>query len=186
MTGHVRRICEQPIYRNQSRYPRENGQQEIEGYPGCNQQDAVFRDTVINPKENVLPPRGRNIRGPVRGSSATVFRRCAIPALGRLALGGLTPGRLTLGRLTLGRLLAGPALAEAHGEQERGKPDGPPGVGLRPPERYICTQISGAHARGPCEKRLARGGLVARAACCSFCRRSGSSSRLQIEHEPCR
>ena len=74
VTGNVRGIGEEPIYRKQSRYAGENGQQEIKGHSRCDQQDAVFRNTVINSQENILPSLGRNLRGCVGGSAATGFQ----------------------------------------------------------------------------------------------------------------
>src|SRR5690242_20204874 len=117
VTGNVRRIGEEPVYGNQSRYSWEDGQQEIEGHPGGDQRDAVFRNTVEDTQEDVLPPFGRDLRRCVGGSAAARFRRRAI----------FGPGCFR----------GGPALAETYGEQQRGKRDGPQGGGLGPAKRDI-------------------------------------------------
>src|SRR4051794_33444176 len=173
MTGNVGGIGEEPIYGKQSCYAGENRQQEIKGHPRCDQQDAVFRDTVKDPQKNVLPSLGRNLRGCIGRSATAGFQSYAIPGPAPL-VAGLAP------LVASPASLLGPTLAETHGVQQRGKCDRPPGSVLRPAKRNICTQISGAHGRGPCEKWLDQDGLAARATS-SICRLSRSSSRLQLQ-----
>jgi hypothetical protein len=56
MVGYTSRIGEQTVYRYQGRDPGEICEKRIEHDAGCDQQDAVFRDTSVYAEKNILPP----------------------------------------------------------------------------------------------------------------------------------
>src|SRR5215469_16895175 len=126
MTGDVYRVGKEPVYRKQGRYARKNRQQKVKGHPRRNQQDAIRGNTMVDSQENILPPLLRDFRGGIRGAASAVFQRDA-PVTSR-------------------RLLAGATLAEAQGQQQRGKRDGPYRCVLRAAGTQIRWQISAAHA----------------------------------------
>src|SRR6478672_7613985 len=98
MTGYGSRIGKEAVYGNQSCNTRENSEQRVERDASGDQEDAVLRDTMIDPQKNVLPPRtgicegvsadrprpaSSGLRSPVAGLASPERRRANPSAISR-------------------------------------------------------------------------------------------------------
>src|SRR3954471_12690248 len=66
-----RGVGEQAVDRDQGRKGGKEPEQAIEGHAGCDRQDAVFVDLLIDAPEDVLPALGGALGGGGRLSSTT-------------------------------------------------------------------------------------------------------------------
>src|ERR1700680_4773807 len=66
------------VYGNQSRDARKNSEERVERDASGDQEDAVFRNTMIDPQKNVLPSPGRGLRRRLRRPARAGFKRPAI------------------------------------------------------------------------------------------------------------
>jgi hypothetical protein len=81
-TGYGSGVGKEAVYRNQSCDTRENSEQRIERDASGDQEDAVLRDTMIDPQKNVLPPPDRDLRRRLCRSPTAGFKRLAIACRG--------------------------------------------------------------------------------------------------------
>ena len=101
--GNAGWVGEQAVYRNQGRDTWKYRPKNVKRHACCDEEDAVSRNTPIDPQQNVLPPFGRSFRGSVGGAAAPLIRRRSIA----------TPRGIPVGAPVERRSHLGPAAFEA-------------------------------------------------------------------------
>ena len=82
MTGYGSRVGKEAVYGNQSRDARKNSEERVERDASGDQEDAIFRNTMIDAQKNVLPSLSRDLRRRLRGPATAGFKRPAITCRG--------------------------------------------------------------------------------------------------------